>query len=126
MTIERERTHTSTVSSAQRDWPGGGGAGLLWERAPSLVCFSFRFFVFLFLHPPAPPLFNLYTVQGWIYPVQTVKCNIILYNFIERETNLLVDLCALIMAVPVNELRCKYVFDCAVQLDVKRSVSSRC
>ncbi|KAF0046585.1 hypothetical protein F2P81_000218 [Scophthalmus maximus] len=23
------------------------------------------------------------------------------------------------MAVPVNELRCKYVFDCAVQLDVK-------
>lgn len=54
-----------------------------------------------------------------IYPVQTVKCNIILYNFIERKTNLLVDLCALIMAVPVNELRCKYVFDCAVQLDVK-------
>ena len=53
------------------------------------------------------------------YPVQTVKCNIILYNLIERKTNLLVDLCALIMAVPVNELRCKYVFDCAVQLDVK-------
>lgn len=52
------------------------------------------------------------------YPVQTVKCNIILYNLIERKTNLLVDLCALIMAVPVNELRCKYVFDCAVQLDV--------
>lgn len=70
------------------------------------------FFLFFF------SLFELVHCARLNYPVQTVKCNIILYNLIERKTNLLVDLCALIMAVPVNELRCKYVFDCAVQLDV--------
>lgn len=44
-----------------------------------------------------------------------------LYYFVQlywkRVKNLLVDLCALIMAVPVNEAD-TFVFDCAVQLDV--------
>lgn len=74
--------------------------------------------LFFSLPPSFFSLFELVHCARLNYPVQTVKCNIILYNLIERKTNLLVDLCALIMAVPVNELRCKYVFDCAVQLDV--------
>lgn len=46
-----------------------------------MYCFENPFyFIFIFVI-----VLNLYTVQGRIYPVQTVKCNIILYNLIERK-----------------------------------------
>lgn len=65
------------------------------------------------------------TVQGLIFLLFSsfLSCTDykMLYYFVQlywkRVKNLLVDLCALIMAVPVNEAD-TYVFDCAVQLDV--------
>lgn len=48
-------------------------------------CIAFEEIPFIILFLFCRCFENLYTVQGRIYPVQTVKCNIILYNLIERK-----------------------------------------
>lgn len=57
------------------------------------------------------------TVQGCFFCTDSKMFYYFVQLYRKRVKNLLVDLCALIMAVPVNEAD-TYVFDCAVQLDV--------